>query len=224
MLKLIKEGIAINPHYRKITPMVADELAKWGDWKDATWIWESVLTSRPYVVAIMSNVARGYATMGNSAKALEYLQRARTVQPRAPAVRSLEVILLSRSGQEPRALELARQAIDNNIYDFDLVNSAFSLAWRAGDYAMAVKAMDLRMAGWPASRVEGYVQLGDMYATSIKDPQKALASFKQAMALAPETARKSLLPHIPTEYWSRLGFADAVPVAPAAAQTSASKG
>jgi O-antigen ligase len=33
MLTLIKEGIDINPHYRKITPMVADELAKWGDWR-----------------------------------------------------------------------------------------------------------------------------------------------------------------------------------------------
>ncbi len=70
MLKQLREGIAINPHYRKITPMVADELARWGDWKDATWIWESVLSSRPYVVAILANVARGYASMGEPAKAM----------------------------------------------------------------------------------------------------------------------------------------------------------
>jgi hypothetical protein len=47
ILQLVREGIAINPHYRKITPMVADELARWGDWRDATWIWESVLARGP---------------------------------------------------------------------------------------------------------------------------------------------------------------------------------
>ena len=41
VLRLTREAIAINPHYRKITPIVADELARWGDWKNATWIWES---------------------------------------------------------------------------------------------------------------------------------------------------------------------------------------
>jgi O-antigen ligase len=108
MLKLVREGIAINPHYRKITPMVADELARWGDWKNATWIWESVLGSRPNVVAILTNVARGYAIMGDLDKAGMYLDRAEQIQPRAPSVRSLEVILLQRTGQDARALALAR--------------------------------------------------------------------------------------------------------------------
>src|SRR5206468_1559582 len=79
MLRLIREGIAINPHYRKITPMVADEVARWGDWKDAIWIWESVLSSRPHVVAIMANVARGYASTGETEKALAWLQRAKAI-------------------------------------------------------------------------------------------------------------------------------------------------
>jgi O-antigen ligase len=205
MLKLIREGIAINPHYRKITPMVADELAKWGDWKDATWIWESVLSSRPNVVAILTNVARGYASMGKPAEALAYLERARKIQPQAPAVRSLEVVLLSRTGQEARALDLARQAIASNIYDYDLANAGFLLGWRAGDYALAAKAMQLRMTGWPDTRVQGYLQLGDMYAQAANDPEKALAAFKQALALAPEAERQSLLQRIPPAYRARLG-------------------
>lgn len=205
MLKLIREGIAINPHYRKITPMVADELAKWGDWKDATWIWESVLSSRPNVVAIMTNVARGYATMGKPAEALAYLERARKIQPQAPAVRSLEVVLLSRTGEEARALDLARQAIASNIYDYDLANAGFLLGWRAGDYALAAKAMQLRMTGWPETRVQGYLQLGDMYAQAANDPEKALAAFKQALALAPEAERQALLPRIPPAYRAKLG-------------------
>ncbi|HWP12688.1 MAG TPA: O-antigen ligase family protein [Ramlibacter sp.] len=223
MLTLVREGVAINPHYRKVTPMVADELAKWGDWKNATWIWESVLSSRPHVVAIITNVARGYASMGNTAEALANLERARKIQPRAPAVRSLEVILLSRTGQEARALELARQAIADNIYDVDLANATFVLGWRAGDFALAAEAIRLRMIGWPETRMDGYLQLGDMYALAAKDPVRALDAFKQALALAPLAQRPALLQRIPAAYRAKLGYPDAAPQAPAA-QTSASKG
>jgi O-antigen ligase len=209
MLRLIREGVAINRHYRKITPMVADELGKWGDWKNATWIWESVLSSRPYVVAILTNVARGYTTMGKPDEALAYLERARKIQPRAPAVRSLEVILLSRTGKEARALELARQAIADSIYDYDLANASFALGWRAKDYEFAAEAMRLRMIGWPETRVEGYVQLGEMYAQGAKDPDRALVSFRQALALAPEARRPAVLQRIPKTYWAKLGYADA---------------
>ena len=223
MLKLIREGVAINRHYRKITPMVADELARWGDWKNATWIWESVLSSRPHVVAIMSNVARGYASMGKPAEALDYLERAKRLQPRAPSVRSLEVILLSRGGQEARALGLARQAIAEGIYDFDLANTAFYLASDAGDFTLAVKAMQLRMEAWPETRVRGYLELGDMYAQAVKDPEQAMAAYRQALALVPEAERPALLQRILPAYRYRLE-SNAVPAAPAAAQTSANKG
>jgi O-antigen ligase len=103
MLELVREGIAINPHYRKITPMVADELARWGDWANATWIWESVLGSRPNVVAIISNAARGESSMGHHDKALALLQDAKRIQPRAASVRSLEIMLLSRRRRSTRA-------------------------------------------------------------------------------------------------------------------------
>jgi O-antigen ligase len=224
MLRLIKEGTDINPHYRKITPMVADELAKWGDWKNATWVWESVLSSRPYVVAIISNVARGYTTMNNPDKALEYLDRAMKIQPNAPSVRSLEVVLLSRTNKEPQALARAREALAAGIYDYDLVNAAFILGWRGGDYPTALKAMELRMKGWPATELQGHVQLGNLYTTGLPRPDKALEEFKQAMAMTPEAERKNLLSQIPPQYWARLGFPNVVPVAPNGApiQTSSS--
>ena len=217
MLELIRQGVEINPHYRKITPMVADELARWGDWKNATWIWESVLRSRPYIVAILTNVARGQLAMGNIDSALAYLERAKKLQARAPAVRSLEVMLLSRTGQAVRALELGREAINDNVVDFDLANATFGLAWRAGDYALASKAMESRMTAWPASRAEGLVQLGNMYASGAKDPERALGAFRQAIALASEPERSALMAQIPPEYRARLAE-------PATPQTSASKG
>ncbi len=223
LLRLIHEGVALNPHYRKITPMVADELARWGDWKNATWVWESVLSSRPHVVAILANVARGYASIGETEKAVEVMERARQIQPRAPAVRSLEVILLSRSGQDARALQLAREAIRDNTFDFDLTNAAFYLASRAGDYAFAAKALELRIAGWPDSRVQAYFQLGDLYAKNMNDPVKALAAFQQAIALSKPADRPELLARVPADYWAKLGY-PAGPATPAAPQISSSKG
>lgn len=220
MLQLIREGIAINPHYRKITPMVADELARWGDWKNATWIWESVLTSRPNIVAILTNVARGHSNMGDGPRAMVYLERAKAIQPRAPAVRSLEVILLARSGQTARALELGRAAIRDRLYDYDMANATFVLAWRAADWELAREAMRLRMVGWPATRAEGYLQLATMYDQGARDEEQALGAYRQALALATGAERAALAARIPAAYAARLGLAGGG----ATPQTSASKG
>jgi tetratricopeptide (TPR) repeat protein len=154
---------------------------------------------------------------GNTDMAMEYLERAKKLQPRAPAVRSAEVILLSRAGQAARALELGRVAIEENVIDYDLANATFVLAWRAGDFALASKAMQSRMTAWPESRAEGHVQLGNMYASSAKDPGKALDAFKQAISLATDSQRPALMEQIPPEYRARL-------TEPAPPQTSANKG
>ncbi len=206
MLTLIKEGTDINPHYRKITPMVADELAKWGDWKNAVWIWESVLTSRPYVVAIMSNVARGYAQLGQNEKALEYLARAKKLQPKATSVNSLEVILLSRTGKEPQAYQQAKALMASGIYDYDLVNAAYVLAARAKDWPTALKALELRSKGWPAQIVDGWLKIGNIYASvaEVKDEARALAAYKAALAAAPEADKAATRALIPSIYIPRL--------------------
>jgi O-antigen ligase len=219
MLDQLRAGIAINRHYRKITPMVADELAKWGDWKDAIWIWESVLSSRPHVVAIMANVARGYATLGQIDKAMYWLARAKQIQPRATSVRSLEVILLARTGQSAKALELARSAIADKIYDYDMTNAAFSLAWQAHDWALARQAMHLRMIGWPGTRAEGYYRLATMYDQGLHDDEQALGAYRQALAAAAPAERAAFIAAIPPKYAARLSAAPA-----GAPHTSASKG
>jgi len=221
MLKLIREGVALNPHYRKITPMVADELAKWGDWKNATWIWESVLSSRPHVVAIRTNAARGHASMGQPGAALQHLARAKALQPDAPAVRSLEVLLLARTGREPEALEMARDAIQRNIVDYDLVNTAFIVAWRARDFPLALRAMDMRLEGWPDKQAPALVQLGNMYTTGLNEPEKAVDAFRRALEASPPQQHPALAQQIPRQYWPALGLAPAAPQRP---QTSATKG
>jgi tetratricopeptide (TPR) repeat protein len=93
MLHELAEGIAINRHYRRLTPIAADAMARWGDWKDAIWVWESVLSSRPNSAAILCNVARGYVALGRPERALPYVERAKRIQPDAPAVRAVDALV-----------------------------------------------------------------------------------------------------------------------------------
>lgn len=204
MLTLAREGIAINTHYRKITPMIADELAKWGDWKNAVWVWESVILSRPYVVAMMSNVARGYSQMGNNEKALEFLARCEEIQPKAVSVRSLKVILMSRSGKEKEAALLAQQYMNEGTVDFDLLSAAYVLGIRKSDFDMAIQGLELRNKDWPASRQDGYLKMAAIYVNQKKDDVKAVAAFKSALAVTPEKDREALRKQIPPQLLARL--------------------
>jgi O-antigen ligase len=204
MFAVLREGIAINPHYRKLTPQVADELARWGDWKNAIWVWESVVASRPYVVAILSNIARGYAQIGDTKKALELLAHCKQIQPKAPSVRSLEVILLSRGDKNAEAVQLIKQSLNEGIYDFDLLNAAWSLGIHGGDYELAIRGMELRNKKWRDQRVDGMLRLGLVYAAYLKDEAKALAAYREAMALTPEYARDATRRRIPPAYLARL--------------------
>jgi O-antigen ligase len=204
MLTLAKDGIAINTHYRKITPMVADELAKWGDWKNAVWVWESVVLSRPYVVAMMSNIARGYSQMGNNEKALEYLARCEKIQPKAVSVRSLKVILMSRSGKEKEAALLAQQYMNEGTVDFDLLSAAYVLGMRKSDFDMAIQGLVLRNKDWPASRQDGYLKMAAIYVNQKKDDDKAVAAFKSALEVTPEKDREALRKQIPPQLLAKL--------------------
>ncbi|HVE51798.1 MAG TPA: O-antigen ligase family protein [Ramlibacter sp.] len=197
VLRLVREGSALNPHYRKLTPQVADELARWGDWRNAIPIWEGVLASRPNVVAILTNTARGYASLGQMDRTTEYLERARRLQPRAASVHSLEVVLLARSGQEGLALQKAREALAAGIADHDLVNAAFLLSWRAGNIPQALRLLDQRMTHWPETRALGLVQMGLIHAAALNDPRTAMLRFSEGLALATPAERPALREQIP---------------------------
>jgi O-antigen ligase len=204
MLQLAREGIAINPHYRKITPMLGDELAKWGDWKNATWVWESVLSSRPYVAAIASNTARGYLAQNNIEKAFEFLEKAKRVQPKAVSVRSLEVILLSRSGKEAPALQIAKQAYTDKAMDVDLMNSGYILGVRASDFQFAIDSLKYRNEAIPSQAVDGWLKIGGVYDQYLKDEAKAVDAYRKAFEAGGKAA--NLLAQIPSAYHGRIAL------------------
>lgn len=148
-VRLILEGTALNPHNRRIAAPVGDELARWGDWKNATEVWERTATSRPYVVVILTNVARGYLRTGQPEKARVFVDRAREVQPQGNYVRALDVLVTGQGGDEARALTLARSALGDGVTDYDLFNYVHTLATKAGDHGLAARAMAARLKQWP---------------------------------------------------------------------------
>ena len=85
----------------------------------------------------MTNVARGYAQMGEPDKAMAMLERAKKIQANAPSVRSLEVILLSRNGNEPKALAIAREDINAGAEPFDELWHLVKPLDNSGEWAIA---------------------------------------------------------------------------------------
>jgi O-antigen ligase len=141
VLEMIREGIAIHPHYRKITPIVADEMSRWGDWHNAIWIWDSVLQSRPYVVAILGNVAKGHVITGQPEKAWPYLERAKRLQPRAAAIRAIELAMLIHSNRQREALALGRQLMAQGVVDAEVLRAVLFVAQRHGDGQAVAEVM-----------------------------------------------------------------------------------
>ena len=205
ILSLVDQGIAINPHYRKITPIVADELARWGDWENAVWIWESVVASRPYVVAMLTIIGRGYAYMGHLDKAREYLDRARAVQPHSLSARSLEILLLIRSGRDAEATISIQSDIRLDRYDVDLLNAAHALGVRTRNWPLAIEALQRRTQRWPEHALDGWLRLGHLYAgADVNDSTKALDAYQRAVALAPPHLKQQVRDLVPQAYKDKL--------------------
>ena len=207
LLKSVRRGIEINPHYRKITPMVADELAQMGDWDNARWIWESVVASRPYVVAIHTNIARAHAHKGDLASARAALDKARAVQPDAPAVQSMHLLLMAQSGEEARAAGVARALLrDTPRPSIELLNAAYAIGARTRDWPLALLSLERRIDVVPAQAVEAWLRIGHIHAdpAAAPDEARALAAYRAALNAAPEGRREQVLRQIPPAWRARL--------------------
>ena len=205
MLQLMQEGIAINPHYRKLTPIVADELASWGDSANAIWIWESVLASRPHIVAISINIARAYLDMGNEPKALIYYDRAARLQPTAPAVRALKAHLLIQAGRYSDAIQIIQERLDTDIVDNDLINAAYLIGRRANNWQLVIRALQLRIRQEPSEASKAWLHLGNIYSRAdVHDEVMALQSYRAALNAVPDHFKDGVWKKIPGTYREKL--------------------
>lgn len=205
ILRLVREGVALHPHYRKITPLVADELAAWGDWENARWIWASVLESRPYVVALLANLARASIHLGELDQAQAYYDRALALRPDAPSLRSVEIMLLLRRGQDSQALTRLREHLTTGQVEPDLIEYAYVLGLRRKDFALALASQRLRRELWPDTRIDSWLKTAMVYAgPDLKEHKRALEAFQTAWEATPETLRPQVRQMVPPDYRGQL--------------------
>ncbi|MES2878123.1 MAG: O-antigen ligase family protein [Pseudomonadota bacterium] len=204
-LESIRDGVEINPHYRKLTPMVADQLADSGDWAGAVWIWESIAASRPYVAVIWSNIARAYTQLGENDKAFEALHQWQQLQPDAPGLLALEITLLSRTGREAQSTQLLVNAYEQNQFDFALLQAGYALGLKTHNWSLAIWSLELRNQNWPDKAADGYFRLGEIYAApELHDNIKALTAFSAGLAAAPENQKENFRSQVPMPYRTQL--------------------
>jgi O-antigen ligase len=205
MLRLVREGIALHPHYRKITPLVADELAAWGDWENARWIWASVLESRPHVVALLANLARAGIHLGDLDQARHYYERAQAIRPDASSLRSIEVMFLLRQGREQDALPRLHAHLASGQVEPDLIDYAYVLGLRHKDFALALESQRLRRKLWPGTRIDSWLKTAMVHAgPDRKDRKQALEAFQAAWDASPEQLKPQVREMVPPDYRDQL--------------------
>lgn len=205
MLNSIREGIAINPHYRKITAELAEPFAASGDWANAVWILESVVASRPHVAALWSALATGHATLGQHAHAQAALQHVKRLKPDAVATQTLEAFVLHTAGHSDQAIALLNHCFDAGEFDFAMLQTAYAIGYQATNWPLAIRSQELKIATWPEQAADGYFRLGLIYAKpAVHDDDRALASFKAGLEKVPPTQQANYLSQVPVEFRRRM--------------------
>lgn len=205
ILRLMRESIAINSHYRKITPLVADELASWGDWANAAWIWESVLLSRPHVVVIAANISRAYLQTRDYQKSLVFFDRAAKLQPTAPAVRAMHALLLIQSWQYPQAEQVVRGLLHDKAVDDSVISLTYLLGSATRDWTLTIQALKLRIQQGPIDVADDWLNLGNVYSKAeVSNEAEALASYRAALSAVPSYRQDGVWAKIPPIYRAKL--------------------
>ncbi|MDD0815200.1 O-antigen ligase family protein [Curvibacter sp. HBC28] len=206
ILRLVREGVAINPHYRKLTPMVADELATMGDWNNAIWIWESVAQSRPYVPVLLLNIARAKLRLKQLDEAQLYFERAQRLQPQSVSVHGTEVMLLAERGRLDDAARVLRQYLAAGEHPLEMVNGAYELGQRLGQWDLALQGMQLRLKYFPEYQADSWYKLGRIYSQPgpTQDEAQAVQAYRQAWAAVPPAQQPLLRAQVPQPYRDRL--------------------
>jgi O-antigen ligase len=204
-LQNLREGIAINPHYRKFTAVAAEQLTGSRDFANAVWVQETVAASRPYVPAIWSGLALNYAQLGQHDKALVALGNLERLKPAALETLNVRVTLLTLAGQADEAVRLLTLSLDAGQYDYALLQTGYALGLRVHDQTLAVRSLQLFNARWPQHAADTYFGLGSLYVDpAVGDDTRALEAFRSGMAAVPMDQKDHYRGQVPIRYRSQM--------------------
>jgi O-antigen ligase/tetratricopeptide (TPR) repeat protein len=205
MLTHLREGIAINPHYRSFTAIAAEKLSASGDYVNAAWVLESVVASRSHVPALWYGLAMNYAQSGQHERAIAAFQQVQRLKPDAIETMTLKVTLLSKAGQDDQAIALVNQLLDAKKFSFELLQTGYALGLKTRNQELAVRSLLLFDQTWPEHAADTYFRLGVVYANSTTaDDSKALVAFKRGLSAVPEQGRESYIKQLPARFRKQL--------------------
>ena len=205
MAQTIRRGIALNPHYRKLVNIAADNLAMSGDFATALWIFESLVASRPHIPDAWANMVLITLRMKESAKAEAALAQLQRLQPDAARTRALEVEVLAKTGRAAEAARLLHGYLQKGRYEYDLLQAGYSLGTELGDWSLAIESLKRLIAGWPAESMTAYLHLGQLYASvPVADPYRALEALRAGLALAQADQRPRFIADAPYRFRNTL--------------------
>jgi O-antigen ligase len=200
-------AVRLNPHNRKLTTMLGDQLAFAGDWKNAARVWESITASRPYVADLWANIAIAHGKTNHSAQALQALEKLKSLQPNTPRTRALEISVWRDLGLHAQAMAQLSTYFDQGVVEPDLVQMAYSLGLQTPSWPLAIRALHLGIQQWPASAADAYFRLGDLYNDPrVGDKAQAVASFQLAMATLAPAERAEAITRVPADLRSQVTF------------------
>jgi tetratricopeptide (TPR) repeat protein len=200
-VQAVRAGIAITPHYRRFTALVAEMLSARGDWVNAVWVLETLTQSRPNVVALWSALANGYSHLGQHAAAMQALQQVKRLKPDALSTVGLDVSLLSRAGHDEQATSLLLQYFDHNNFSYDMLEMGYEIGYKTSNWALAIRSLELRNQSWPEQAADGHMRLGKIYANQdLHDDAHAVMEFQKGMSLVPANEKENYRNQVPAEF------------------------
>ena len=139
--------------------------------------------------------------LGQNERAVDALNHARQLDPDAPGLRALEIILLSRTGQEVQARQKLSDYYDQDRYDYALVQAGYELGLKTQNWQLAIRSLELRKQTWPEQAADAYLHLGIIYATpKVNDDANALAAFRAGLRVVPLAQKNKYLSQVPERY------------------------
>lgn len=202
---LLKEGLSIHAHYRKVISIAAEQLASLKDWENAAMVLQSIADSRPHIANVWSNLVLARIELGQAEPSVAAWRELKRLQPDTPRTRAMEVLVLSRTGQEAQAIAKLHAYFDQGVVEYDMTLLAYTLGLRLHQWDLAARGLRLQAQAWPGNAADSYFRLGNVYVEAGKGfEDRALAAFRLGWQAVPAEEKARYQRQVPAPYREQL--------------------
>ncbi|MDZ7922397.1 O-antigen ligase family protein [Rhodoferax sp.] len=204
-VELLKEGLAVNAHYRKVISIASEQLASLKDWEHAAMVLQSIADSRPHIANVWSNLVLTRIEQGQAEPAMAAWRELKRLQPDTPRTRAMELLVLSRTGQEAQAIAKLHAYFDQGVVEYDMTLLAYTLGLRLHQWDLAERGLRLQAQAWPGNAADSYFRLGNVYVEAGKGfEDRALAAFRLGWKAVPAGEKALYQRLVPAHYREQL--------------------